>query len=556
PWRFQWVSDEEPEALAEAPPSPDYMLGPEHPPSPDYVLGLEDPEHALLSLDFVPEPEYLEYLVDDEIHVEDQPLPIDASPASLSLSYIADSDPKEDPTEYPADRGDADDDKSSDDVEEVKEDEEDEENQAPVDSSTIPIVDPVPSAKDIEAFETNESASTPVPSPRRRTARMSIRPPTPMSATAEALIAEYASAPTPPTPPPSPLTQTSSLQTQLTITLGRIRTLESREPLHTDDPEDAGSSLNATKEKNRHNHDHPPMTNAQLKALISQGVADALVKGTDVESYSLCFQELALMCSRMFPEESDEAKKYVGGVPDMIQGSPFKSHNVARAYTAGLGEKKPYGGSKPMWPKCNYHHDGQCAPKCANCKRTGHLTRDCRSQAAAANNNQRNQGENQRVLTCFECGAQGHFKSNCPKLKNKNQGNQDGNGNVVARAYAVVHIQTPNFNVVTGTFLLNNCYALILFNTGADRSFVSTAFSSLIDIIQTTLDHGYDVRLVPGAATVAWAPNRLAPSEMKELSDQLQELFDKGFIRHSSSPWGAPVLFVKKKSGSFRMCID
>ena len=61
---------------------------------------------------------------------------------------------------------------------------------------------------------------------------------------------------------------------------------------------------------------------------------------------------------------------------------------------------------------------------------------------------------------------------------------------------------------------------------------------------------------MPGAAPVARAPYRLAPSELKELSDQLQELLDKGFIRPSSSPWGAPVLFVKKKDGSFRMCID
>ena len=62
--------------------------------------------------------------------------------------------------------------------------------------------------------------------------------------------------------------------------------------------------------------------------------------------------------------------------------------------------------------------------------------------------------------------------------------------------------------------------------------------------------------LVPGVAPVARAPYRLAPSEMEELSKQLQELLDKGFIRPSSSPWGAPVLFVKKKDGSFRMCID
>nr|GEU47381.1 putative ribonuclease H-like domain-containing protein [Tanacetum cinerariifolium] len=66
----------------------------------------------------------------------------------------------------------------------------------------------------------------------------------------------------------------------------------------------------------------------------------------------------------------------------------------------------------------------------------------------------------------------------------------------------------------------------------------------------------FHIDLIPGAAPAAQAPYRLAPSEMKELSKQLQEIFDKGFIRPSFSPWGAPVLFVKKKDGSFRMCID
>ncbi|GJT50960.1 putative reverse transcriptase domain-containing protein [Tanacetum coccineum] len=209
-----------------------------------------------------------------------------------------------------------------------------------------------------------------------------------------------------------------------------------------------------------------------------------------------------------------------------------------------------------------------------------------------------------------------------------------------------------------GTFLLNNRFASVLFNTGADRSFVSTAFSSQIDITPSTLDNYYDVELadgriirlnaiirgctlnflnhpikidlmplelgsldviigmdwlakyqavivctekivcipwgndtlivcgdgsdwgnetlfpenllgllptrqlefqidlIPGAAPVARAPYRLSPSKMKELSDQLKELSDKGFIRPSSLLWGASILFVKKKDGSFRMCID
>ncbi|GKB09377.1 putative reverse transcriptase domain-containing protein [Tanacetum coccineum] len=199
------------------------------------------------------------------------------------------------------------------------------------------------------------------------------------------------------------------------------------------------------------------------------------VKGTDVLSYNQRFQELALMCGRMFPEESDEVEK----------------HNVARTYTVGSGEKKVYGGSKALSPKCNYHHEGQCAPRCNKCKKVGHLACDCRGAAANTNT--------QRSATCYEYGVQGHYKKACPKLRNKNQGNQAENGNVVARAYDVGTVGTnPNSNVVTGTFLLNNRYASILIDTGADRSFVSTTFSSLIDIIPTTLDHGYDVELADG----------------------------------------------------------
>ncbi|GKD68344.1 hypothetical protein Tco_1322434, partial [Tanacetum coccineum] len=76
------------------------------------------------------------------------------------------------------------------------------------------------------------------------------------------------------------------------------------------------------------------------------------VKGTDVIWYNQRFQELALLCVRMFPEESDKIERYVGGLPEQN-----KRQNTGRAYTAGTGEKKPYGGTKPLCAKCNYHHD-------------------------------------------------------------------------------------------------------------------------------------------------------------------------------------------------------
>ncbi|GJW69465.1 putative reverse transcriptase domain-containing protein [Tanacetum coccineum] len=362
------------------------------------------------------------------------------------------------------------------------------------------------------------------------------------------------------------------------------------------------------------------------------------VKGTNVIGYNQRFQELALLCGRMFPEESDKIEKYVGGLPDMIHG--------------GVVASKP----KTM----------QEAIEIASKPKT------------------------------MQEAIERHFKRECPKLKNNNN-------HAVGRAGT-----NPDSNVVTGTFLLNNHYASILFDTGANRSFVSTTFSPQIAITPTTLDHYYDVELadgriiglntilrgcklnllnhpfnidlmlvelgsfdaiiamdwlakyqaiimcvekivripwgnetlivhgdgsnrrnetrlniisctktqkyflkgcpiflayittkgtedkskekrlkdvliirdfpdvfpkeflglpptrqvefqidlIPGAAPVARAPYRLAPFEMKDLLEQLKELSDKGFICPSSSPWGAPILFVKKKDRSFRMCID
>ncbi|GKA92690.1 putative reverse transcriptase domain-containing protein [Tanacetum coccineum] len=208
------------------------------------------------------------------------------------------------------------------------------------------------------------------------------------------------------------------------------------------------------------------------------------VKGTSVASYTLQFQELALMCGRMFHEESDEVEKYVGGLPDMIRGNVMsyqpktmekaiefandqmdqkvltiaerqaeqkrklefnagnnqghqqqnKRQNTRRAYTAGPGEKREYTRSLPLCTKCNYHHKGPCAPRCNKCKKIGHLARDCRSSGPNGNNNNRGNSETtQNAGTCYECGVQGNFKRDCLKLKNKNRGNQGGNDNAPAK---------------------------------------------------------------------------------------------------------------------------
>ncbi|GJV86397.1 putative reverse transcriptase domain-containing protein [Tanacetum coccineum] len=439
------------------------------------------------------------------------------------------------------------------------------------------------------------------------------------------------------------------------------------------------------------------------------------VKGNDVVTYSQRFQELALMCDRMFPEEIDQVEKYVGGLPDTIHGSvmatkpktmqdaiefatelmdkkintwaerqadnkrksddtarnnqnqqPNKRQNTRRAYAAGNGDRRPYGGPKPLCSKCNYHHDGPCAPKCHKCNRFGHLSRDCRNPPNV------NTRANQRGNVCFECGAQGHFKKDCPKLKNNNnRGNRVGNAKAQAKVYAVgnaganpdnnvvtdhdynveladgrivglntiirgctlnflnhpfnidlMPVELGSFDVIIGMDWLAKYHAVIvcaekivripfgdeilivrgdgssnkhgtrlniisctkaqeyltkgchvfLANITATKDEDKSKEKRLEDVpvvqefpevfpedlpgIPPTQQVEFRIDLVPGATPVARAPYRLAPSEMKELAEQLQELMDKGFIRPSSSPWGAPVLFVKKKDGSFRMCID
>ncbi|GJS08353.1 putative reverse transcriptase domain-containing protein [Tanacetum coccineum] len=401
-----------------------------------------------------------------------------------------------------------------------------------------------------------------------------------------------------------------------------------------------------------------------------------------------------MMCIKMVPEEEDRVEKFVGGLPDNIQGNVIAAEpirlqdaniggqNVTKAYMAGNNERNGYEGTLLFCNKCKLHHEGHCTAKCHNYKRIRHLARDCRSVVTVPT--QGTLGPNQGVITCFEYGAQGHYQKDCPKVKNQNRRNKAKVPDARGKAYVLGGGDAnPGSNTIIGTFLLNDHHAYMLFDSGADRNFISNTFSALLDIIPLALDVSYAVELADGRSLetntvlrgctlgllghlfnidlmpidlgsfdviigMDWlAKNHavivydekivripygneilivqgdksdkekkstlssisckeaykymekgcqlfLAQLTVKENKDKskeklledvptvrdfpevfpedlpglppiqhgefqidlVPELSDKGFIRPSSSPWGAPVLFFKKKDGSFQMCID
>nr|GEW27806.1 putative reverse transcriptase domain-containing protein [Tanacetum cinerariifolium] len=184
------------------------------------------------------------------------------------------------------------------------------------------------------------------------------------------------------------------------------------------------------------------------------------------------------------------------------QQQPFKKQNVTKVYNIGTRERKSYEGSLPKCTKYQRHHNGPCTQKCHKCNKVGHFACDCRSSGNAnVANAQRDGKETPKGNGCFKCGASGHFKRDCPKLKNKNEGNRNAQGWVYSVGNAERNKNAPmnpDSNVVTGTFLLNNRYASILFDTGTDRSFISITFSSLVNTDPTPVGSSYDVKLADG----------------------------------------------------------
>nr|GEX13915.1 reverse transcriptase domain-containing protein [Tanacetum cinerariifolium] len=310
-----------------------------------------------------------------------------------------------------------------------------------------------------------------------------------------------------------------------------------------------------------------------------------------------------------------------------------------RSYAATPTENRGYIGNRPLCQRCTLHHTGPCSIRCRVYNKVGHLTKNYKNKGPATGSNLQPVS-----IICHAYGEKGHYRSQCSKT------NINANGRTYLLRDKNTH-QDPN--VVTGTFLLNHHPARTLFDSGADRSFVSISFASMLNILSITLNTTYNIMadgnlistntiiqdctltllnrpfeidlmpiklgsfdfvigmdwlskyhakiicdekvihipikyetliirgkefldvfpkelpglppvrqvefqidLILGAAPVARTPYQLAHSEMQELSNQLQELANRGFIRLSTSLWKALVLFVKKKDGSFRMCID
>nr|GEU36034.1 hypothetical protein [Tanacetum cinerariifolium] len=350
------------------------------------------------------------------------------------------------------------------------------------------------------------------------------------------------------------------------------------------------------------------------------------IVGTDA-AFSMSWRELMKLMAEMVPEEEDRVEKFIGGLPDNIQGNVnaakptrlqdavriannlmdqklkgyatknaenkrrlevnqrdnrgqhphFKrqnvgGQNVARAYMAGSNKKRGYARTLLYCKKCKLHHKRPCTVKCGKCNKVGHIARDCKNTVAVPTT-QRASVVNQRVPTCFECRRKGHYRNECPKLKNQNRGNKVGKKIEKARGKAYVlggGEANPDLNIFTGLLGHQFNIDLMLVELGSFDVIIGMDWSAnhhaketedkskkkrledvpiIQDFLKVFLEDlpgfppmrqvEFQIDLIPGAVPVAHAPYRLAPTELQELSTQLQELFLKGFIRPSSSTWGA-----------------
>ncbi|GKA74119.1 putative reverse transcriptase domain-containing protein [Tanacetum coccineum] len=197
-----------------------------------------------------------------------------------------------------------------------------------------------------------------------------------------------------------------------------------------------------------------------------------------------------------------------------------EADNKKRKWENFQGGSSSGAGQNEKSNKCGMQHYGNCPIKCNKCGKIGYKARECWSKVVATGAN------TQLIVICYGCGEKGHIKANCPTRNNP------GGSGARGQAYALRDEPVK----------VDHIYEVEL----ADGR-VDSHRSRQVEFV---------IELVPGAAPVARAPYRLAPSEMKELAKQLQELSDKGFIRPSSSPWGAPKEKLYAKFSKFEFWLD
>nr|GEU66466.1 reverse transcriptase domain-containing protein [Tanacetum cinerariifolium] len=213
------------------------------------------------------------------------------------------------------------------------------------------------------------------------------------------------------------------------------------------------------------------------------------LRDMNIAAYTERFNELALLCPDVVPNEKKKVELYIKGLSEIIKGEATSSR------PAMLNEP------------------------CSN-------------------------------VFCYECGERGHKSRACSKKVDRRGGNMQGQAYVICDAE-----HNQGSNVVTAQVTEKEPAKKQLQDVPVICNFPEV-FPDDLPGLPPPRQVKLKIELIPGAEPLGHAPYRLAPSELKELSNQLKELSEKGFIRPSSSPWGAPVLFVKKKDGSFHMCID
>nr|GEV79695.1 hypothetical protein [Tanacetum cinerariifolium] len=161
-----------------------------------------------------------------------------------------------------------------------------------------------------------------------------------------------------------------------------------------------------------------------------------------------------------------------------------RRREIGRSYAATLIVNSGYAGNLPRCRRCHLHHTGPCPAKCQTCNKMGHLTKDYRNKGPATGSNLQ-----PMPVSCHAFGEKGHYRNQCPKAKNSASG----------IAYVLRDRNAhKDPNVVTGTFLLNQHLARVLFDSGADKIFVSISLAFMLNISLITIDTIYDIEMADG----------------------------------------------------------